>query len=75
MSFFPSRILLATDGSGDADLAAETAVEISNETGSELYVVHVGPPTVPTPYAFTKDQTREARSRAQGGFRGPGRED
>lgn len=35
------RMLLATDGSEDAALAARAAVEISGRTGSELYVVHV----------------------------------
>jgi nucleotide-binding universal stress UspA family protein len=40
MSIFPTRVLLATDGS--ASLATEAAVEISNNTGSELHVVYVG---------------------------------
>lgn len=42
MSIFPTRILLATDGSAHADLAAEAAVELANETGSELHLVSVG---------------------------------
>ena len=41
MTDFPTRILLATDGSEDATLAARTAVNIANETGSELHVVYV----------------------------------
>ena len=40
MSTFPMRILLATDGSEDADLAARAAVDLYNRVGSELYVVH-----------------------------------
>jgi nucleotide-binding universal stress UspA family protein len=41
MNSFPNKILLATDGSEDADLAARAAVELSNSTASELHVVHV----------------------------------
>ena len=42
MSIFPTRILLATDGSGEAELAARTAIDLTDSTGSELHVVHVG---------------------------------
>jgi nucleotide-binding universal stress UspA family protein len=42
MSIFPARILLATDGSAEADLAAATAADLAKSTGSELHVVHVG---------------------------------
>jgi nucleotide-binding universal stress UspA family protein len=42
MSIFPTRILLATDGSADAQLAATTAADLANSTNSELHVVHVG---------------------------------
>jgi nucleotide-binding universal stress UspA family protein len=42
MSIFPTRILLATDGSEEADLAALRAVDIAETTDSELHVVHVG---------------------------------
>jgi nucleotide-binding universal stress UspA family protein len=42
MSVFPTTILLATDGSREAELAANTAAELSEKTGSELHVVHVG---------------------------------
>ena len=41
MSIFPTRILLATDGLEEATLAAETAIDLANKTGSELHVVHV----------------------------------
>ncbi len=40
MNFFPKKILLATDDSEDARLAAEAAVDLSNETGSELDFSH-----------------------------------
>jgi nucleotide-binding universal stress UspA family protein len=39
MSIFPTTILLATDGSSDAALALETAVDLANTTNSELHVV------------------------------------
>jgi nucleotide-binding universal stress UspA family protein len=42
MSTFPTRILLATDGSEEADLAALRAVDLADATDSELHVVHVG---------------------------------
>ncbi len=42
MGDFPTRILLATDGSEGADLAASRAVELARRTGSELHLVHVG---------------------------------
>ena len=41
MHFFPTKILLATDGSEDAGLAASTAIDLANKTGSELHIVHV----------------------------------
>ena len=40
--FFPCRILLVLDDSEEAALAAEAAVEISTQTGSELHVAGVG---------------------------------
>ena len=42
MSIFPTKILLATDGSSEAQLAATTAADLANATTSELHVVHVG---------------------------------
>ena len=43
MSIFPTRILLATDGSREAQLAASTAADIANTTNSELHVLTVAP--------------------------------
>jgi nucleotide-binding universal stress UspA family protein len=40
MSIFPTRILLAADGSTEAELAARTAVDLAQKTDSELHVVH-----------------------------------
>jgi nucleotide-binding universal stress UspA family protein len=39
---FPTRILLATDGSEGAELAASRAVDLARRTDSELHLVHVG---------------------------------
>jgi nucleotide-binding universal stress UspA family protein len=41
MSIFPTKILLATDGSREAELAGQTAADIANKTDSELHVLHV----------------------------------
>jgi nucleotide-binding universal stress UspA family protein len=43
MSIFPTKILLATDGSRDAELARTTAVDMANSTDSEVHVVTVAP--------------------------------
>src|SRR5919107_5053174 len=42
MSIFLTRILLAIDGSEEAELAALRAVDLAESTDSELHVVHVG---------------------------------
>jgi len=58
MSIFPTKILLATDGSREAELAARTAADLSQKTHSELHVVHglgivpVGPPVYPEGTGF-----------------------
>lgn len=41
MAEFPQRILVATDGGSDSELAIERAVDLANKTGSELHVVYV----------------------------------
>ena len=40
MGVFSKKILLATDGSEEAELAARTATEPAEKTGSELHVVY-----------------------------------
>src|SRR5918999_691413 len=37
---YPTKILLATDGSKESTPAVRTAVELTNATGSELHVAH-----------------------------------
>ncbi len=40
MSIIPTKILVATDGSKDANLAIRAAVDLSERTEAELHVVH-----------------------------------
>ena len=72
MSIFPTNILLATDGSGEAELAAATAADLANATNSELHVVHVGE-LLPTVLAQTELEParleREARELLDGQVR------
>jgi nucleotide-binding universal stress UspA family protein len=42
MSIFPTKILLATDGSEEAELAARTAIDLADATNSELHMIYVG---------------------------------
>lgn len=49
MNAFPTKILLATDGSEDAVRATEAASDLAGRSGSELHVVHVWH-DVPSPY-------------------------
>jgi nucleotide-binding universal stress UspA family protein len=64
MSIFPTNILLATDGSREAELAAATAADLANATNSQLHVIHVGE-LLPTFLAQTEVEPaqleREAR--------------
>ncbi len=64
MAVFLTRILLATDGSPDAALAAESAVELAEKTGSELHVTHVGE-FLPTYLAYTEEEPAELREKAR----------
>jgi nucleotide-binding universal stress UspA family protein len=66
LSTFPTRILLATDGSSHAELAAMKAVELAKSTGARLHVVAVGrtfPAAVYDVYteAWREDLRREAQ--------------
>src|SRR4028119_980914 len=64
MAVFPTQVLLATDGSPDATLAARSAIELCEKTGSELHVVHVGE-YLPTYFAYTEEEPAELRHNAQ----------
>jgi hypothetical protein len=70
MSIFPTRILLATDGSEEATLAAATAADIADKTASELHVVYAEP--IPAygefpsgRFEFNEAAENEVRNRAQ----------
>ena len=41
--YLPTKILLATNGSEEAELATSSAVELAKLGDSELHVLHVGP--------------------------------
>ena len=43
MSIFPTKIVLATDGSREAQLAASTATDLATSTNSELHLLCVAP--------------------------------
>ena len=64
MSIFPTRILLATDGSAEAGLAATTAADLANSTDSELHVVHVAE-LRPTFLAQTEEEPAEYQREAR----------
>ena len=54
MSIFPAKILVATDGSADADLALSTAVDLANCSDSELHLITVAP-SAPDPVYATHE--------------------
>jgi len=64
MPLFPTRVLLATDGSPDATLAARSAIELCERTGSELLVVHVGE-YVSMFLAYTEEEPIELQRNAE----------
>jgi nucleotide-binding universal stress UspA family protein len=70
MSIFPTKILLATDGSEEAQLALSTAVDQANSTNFQLHVVTVGPwnpdPAYATHEASLRWETYEEVSEAIG---------
>lgn len=69
MSIFPTKILLATDGSEEAQLASTTAADLAEKTNSELHVLTVGPDyplyELPEHPAEFEDVLRENRRRAK----------
>lgn len=69
---FPTKILLATDGSFEASLAEEAAVELVEGTGSELHVVCVVSilPELPYPHAAARERSEALLERRKlGGLR------
>jgi len=43
MSIFPTKILLATDGSEESELAGRTAADLAKSYDSQLHVIYVEP--------------------------------
>jgi nucleotide-binding universal stress UspA family protein len=68
MSIFPTKILLATDGSKEARLAAEAAAELSRDTGSEVHIAYV----LPSPrelrghHLYSREVMRSVLEQAEG---------
>jgi nucleotide-binding universal stress UspA family protein len=64
---FPTKILLATEGSEDAELATRIAADLSTRAGSELHVVYVLEPlprysypgVKPDVYSYVVNEQRE----------------
>lgn len=67
MSIFPTKILLAIDGSEDARLAATTAVDVANSSGSELHIVHarLALPWTTGPYSATEPPNTSIASKEE----------
>jgi nucleotide-binding universal stress UspA family protein len=55
---YPTKILLATDGSEESTPAARTAVELANGTGSELHVAHAISTAPQRPYPRYYERAR-----------------
>lgn len=66
MSMFPTKILVATDGSDSSDPALRAAAELSEKTSSEVKVIYVGK-DVPAPAAYDEPSSsdQEAAQKAQ----------
>jgi nucleotide-binding universal stress UspA family protein len=67
MSIFPTNILLATDGSREAELAARSALGLAKQTGSELHVLHVLALPIDTqdPSSFQPEVRRQLEKRTR----------
>ena len=65
MSTFPTKILLATDGSKEAALAARTAIDLAQKTGSELHVVHARIPLYSSGLHESYDEGVDVRAYVQ----------
>src|SRR5215210_4879635 len=73
MSIFPTTVLLATDGSEDAELATTTALDLANSTSSELHIVLVKEPVYayvdPSGYPFSTSAELEQELEQQARMR------
>jgi nucleotide-binding universal stress UspA family protein len=71
MSIFPTKILLATDGSEEARQAAQAAAELSKDTGSEVHVTYVlpSPAELRGHHLYSRDVMRSVLEQAEGDAR------
>lgn len=67
MSIFPTKILLATDGSEEARQAAQAAAELSKVTSSELHIVYVlpGPTELRGHHLYSQEVMRSVLEQAE----------
>jgi nucleotide-binding universal stress UspA family protein len=67
LSIFPTKVLLATDGSREAELAAKSALGLAKQAGSELHVVHVLalPLDTQDPSSFEPEVRRQLEKRTR----------
>jgi nucleotide-binding universal stress UspA family protein len=67
MSIFPTRILLATDGSKEAERATQAALSLAQKSGSEMHVLHVLvlPLCTNDPASFEPEFRRRLEERAR----------
>jgi nucleotide-binding universal stress UspA family protein len=68
MSIFPTKILLATDGSEEARLAAQAAAQLSKDTGSEVHVAYVlpSPRELRAHHLYSREVMRSVLEQAEG---------
>ena len=67
MTIFPTKILLATDGSEEARQAAQAAAELSKDTGSEVHVAYVlpSPSQLRGHHLYSQEVMRSVTERAE----------
>ena len=67
MSIFPTKILLATDGSEEARQAAQAAAELSKDTGSEVHIAYVlpSPSELRGHHLYSQEVMRSVTERAE----------
>jgi nucleotide-binding universal stress UspA family protein len=67
LSIFPTKVLLATDGSREAELAAKSALGLAKQADSELHVVHVLalPLDTQDPSSFEPEVRRQLEKRTR----------
>jgi nucleotide-binding universal stress UspA family protein len=68
MSMFPTKILLATDGSEEARQAAQAAAELSKDTGSEVHIAYVlpSPSELRGHHLYSEEVMRSVLDQAEG---------